>query len=110
MAAELRPKGLRFATAAPGYIRTPGVAALETSGRVDLKSVRRRIPMGDLGSPEDIADAVFFLASREASYFNGTIIYVDGGWTSFGDAGVANELYVQETLGNEREIRQKQHQ
>ncbi|BCH23895.1 SDR family oxidoreductase [Mesorhizobium sp. L-8-3] len=91
MAAELGPKGFRFATVAPGYIRTPGVASLETSGRVDLKAVRRRIPMGDLGRPEDIADAAFFLASADASYINGSILYVDGGWTSFGNAGNASE-------------------
>lgn len=92
MAAELGPAGLRFATIAPGYIRTPGVAAVERSGRVDLEAVRRRIPMGDLGRPEDIADAAFFLASADASYINGSILYVDGGWTSFGDAGFASEL------------------
>jgi NAD(P)-dependent dehydrogenase (short-subunit alcohol dehydrogenase family) len=92
MAAELGPKGLRFATIAPGYIRTPGVAALEISGRVDFQAVRRRIPMGELGRPEDIADAAFFLASADASYVNGSILYVDGGWTSFGNAGFASDL------------------
>lgn len=90
MAAELGPKGVRFATVAPGYIRTPGVAALETSGRVDFKAVRRRIPMGDLGRPADIADAAYFLASADASYVNGSILYVDGGWTSFGNVGFAS--------------------
>ena len=98
MAAELGPKGFRFATIAPGYIRTPGVASLETSGRVDFKSVRRRIPMGDLGRPDDIADAAFFLASADASYINGSILYVDGGWTSFGNAGFASDLADQDTL------------
>ena len=51
--------------------------------------------MGDLGQPRDIADAVCFLASTDASYINGAILYVDGGWTSFGNAGAAshaNEL------------------
>jgi NAD(P)-dependent dehydrogenase (short-subunit alcohol dehydrogenase family) len=90
MTAELAPKGLRFATVAPGYIRTPGVAALETSGKVDFRAVRRHIPMGDLGRPEDIADAACFLASDDASYINGSILYVDGGWTSFGNAGFAS--------------------
>lgn len=96
MAAELGPQGYRFATVAPGYIRTPGVAALETSGRVDFKAVRRRIPLGDLGRPQDIADAVFFLASEDASYINGSILYVDGGWTSFGNAGQASDLVDRE--------------
>lgn len=90
MAAELGPAGIRFATVAPGYIRTPGVAALEASGRVDFDAIRRRIPMADLGRPSDIADAAFFLASADASYINGSILYVDGGWTCFGNAGDAS--------------------
>ena len=92
LAAELGPAGLRTATIAPGYIRTPGVAALENSGRIDTGAIRRRIPMGDMGRPSDIADAAFFLASSDASYVNGSILYVDGGWTSFGNAGFASTL------------------
>lgn len=92
MAAELGPVGIRMATVAPGYIRTPGVAALEQSARIDTAAIRRRIPMGDLGRPEDIAEATLFLASEEASYINGSILYVDGGWTSFGNAGFASDL------------------
>lgn len=92
MAAELGPKGLRFATIAPGYIRTPGVTALDRAERIDVAALRRRIPLGDLGRPEDIADAAFFLASPDASYINGSILYVDGGWTSFGNAGAASEI------------------
>lgn len=92
MAAELGPSGIRIATVAPGYIRTPGVAALEQSGRVNSAAIRRRIPMGDLGRPEDIADATLFLASDAASYISGSILYVDGGWTSFGNAGFASHL------------------
>ena len=102
MAAELGPSGLRVATVAPGYIRTPGVTALEQSGRVDIPAIRRRIPMGDLGRPDDIADAMLFLASPEASYVNGSILYVDGGWTSFGNAGFASEPAQIEDLERER--------
>lgn len=96
MAAELGPQGIRTATVAPGYIRTPGVAGLE--GKVDFTGIRRRIPMGDLGRPEDIADAIFFLASPDASYVSGTTLYVDGGWTSFGNAGFASDLSDTDTL------------
>jgi NAD(P)-dependent dehydrogenase (short-subunit alcohol dehydrogenase family) len=95
MAAELGPSGIRTATIAPGYIRTPGVAALEREGRIDTMAIRRRIPMGDMGRPDDIADAVIFLASGGASYINGSILYVDGGWTSFGNAGIASQLESQ---------------
>ncbi|WP_370205431.1 SDR family oxidoreductase, partial [Pararhodobacter marinus] len=92
LAAELGPMGLRTATVAPGYIRTPGVAALEADGRVDTAQIRRRIPMGDLGRPEDIAEAVFFVASPAASYVNGTLLSVDGGWNAFGSAGDASDM------------------
>ena len=90
IAAELSPVGIRTATIAPGYIRTPGVAALESEGKIDSMKIRRRIPMGDLGQPQDIADAALFLASEDASYMTGAILYVDGGWTAFGNAGDAS--------------------
>ncbi len=92
MAAELGPQGIRTATLAPGYIRTPGVAELEAAGRIDGSAIRRRIPLGDMGAPEDVAEAAVFLASPAASYVNGSILYVDGGWTSFGNAGPASSF------------------
>ena len=91
LAAELGPSGLRTVTIAPGYIRTPGVASLEQTGRINSSSIQRRVPMGDMGLPSDIADAAVFLTSSGASYVNGSILYVDGGWTSFGNAGFANQ-------------------
>ncbi|MGX9120434.1 SDR family oxidoreductase [Mesorhizobium sp. BHbsci] len=94
MAAELGPGGIRTATVAPGYIRTPGSS-------IDPKAISRRIPMGRMGEPEEVADAVLFLASPDASYVNGSILYVDGGWTSFGDAGFASELDRASTEGVE---------
>jgi NAD(P)-dependent dehydrogenase (short-subunit alcohol dehydrogenase family) len=97
MAAELGPAGIRTATIAPGYIRTPGVAALEASGKIDARVIKRRIPLGDMGEPHDVAEAAFFLASADASYINGSILYVDGGWTSFGNAGNASEIADEES-------------
>lgn len=89
MAAELGPRGIRSVSLAPGYIRTSGVADLEDRDLIDIGAIKRRIPMGDLGRPADIAEAAHFLASDAASYVSGAILYVDGGWTSFGNAGDA---------------------
>lgn len=91
-AAELGAQGVRVVTLAPGYIRTAGTAELEAQGSIDAAKIRRRIPMGDFGQPQDIADAALFLASPAASYINGATLYVDGGWTAFGDAGDAATL------------------
>ncbi|QDZ00363.1 SDR family oxidoreductase [Nitratireductor mangrovi] len=103
MAAELGPQGIRTATVAPGYVRTPGVAELEAAGRIDTDAIRRRIPLGDMGRPEDVADAALFLGSRAASYINGAILYVDGGWTSFGNAGPASDSTIPEASRNSLE-------
>ena len=90
MAGELASDNIRVVAVAPGYIKTPGVAALEASGKIDAVAIRKRIPMGDFGRPEDIADAIAFLASDAASYIAGATLFVDGGWTSFGAAGDAS--------------------
>lgn len=91
MASELGPEGRRTVTVAPGYIDTPGVMELKKSGRIDADAIRRRIPMGDFGRPDDVAHVVHFVASPRASYINGSAFYVDGGWTSFGNAGSASD-------------------
>jgi NAD(P)-dependent dehydrogenase (short-subunit alcohol dehydrogenase family) len=92
MAAELAAANIRVVAVAPGYVRTPGVAELEASGRIDAAAIRKRIPMADFGCPEDVADAIAFLASEAASYITGTTLHVDGGWTSFGAAGDASNI------------------
>ncbi|MEI9401891.1 SDR family oxidoreductase [Mesorhizobium sp. Cs1330R2N1] len=92
MAAELGPCGIRTAAIAPGYIRTPGIIQLMKLGSIDHpQAISQRIPMHRLGRPEEVADAAFFLASPDASYVNGSILYVDGGCSLSGDAGLASE-------------------
>lgn len=83
LAAELGPQGLRTATLGPGYIRTPGVAALEKGALVDSAAIRARVPLGDMGQPQDIAEGAWFLASDAASYVNGSTLMVDGGWSAY---------------------------
>lgn len=63
------------------------MASLLDQGVVDALQLRRRIPLGELGWPEDVARVAWFFASPDASYVNGATVYVDGGWTAFGNAG-----------------------
>ncbi|MCG5235333.1 SDR family NAD(P)-dependent oxidoreductase [Xanthobacter oligotrophicus] len=89
MACEFGPTGIRVNAVAPGYVETALVKALERDGRIDLGRIRRRIPLGFLAQPDDIAQAVAFLVSPAARYVTGTVLSVDGGWQAFGDAGDA---------------------
>jgi 3-oxoacyl-[acyl-carrier protein] reductase len=76
MALEVASRGITINCVAPGFIETPMTGILnETQKRTILNS----IPMGKMGSPEDIAAAVAFLASDEASYITGQTIHVNGG-------------------------------
>jgi glucose 1-dehydrogenase len=75
----LHPRGIRTNVVHPGMIETPATAA----AYVDSESRRAReraIPMGRIGTPEDIAGAVVFLASDLSAYVNGAELTVDGGF------------------------------
>jgi NAD(P)-dependent dehydrogenase (short-subunit alcohol dehydrogenase family) len=81
-AAELVDRGVRVNTVSPGPILTPIMDKLGFSApqRDDfLEGVKDQIPMKRLGTPDEVADAVLFLASNEASYVTGADLYVDGG-------------------------------
>lgn len=79
MAVELSPLGIRVNCIAPGFIKTPmSSKALDNDPKRKSK-VMSRTPIGKLGSPADIADAAYFLASKEAGYITGEILRVDGG-------------------------------
>lgn len=91
MACEWASAGIRVNAVAPGFVATALVKKLEADGFVDTPRLERRIPMGRLAKPEEIADAIYFLGSAAASYITGALLSVDGGWTAFGDAGDACE-------------------
>jgi NAD(P)-dependent dehydrogenase (short-subunit alcohol dehydrogenase family) len=94
MACEWARFGIRVNAIAPGYTKTALVRALTDAGRIDEARLRRRIPLGRLADPTEIAEAAFFLCSPAASYITGAVLAVDGGWTAFGDAG---DAYVEGT-------------
>lgn len=76
---ELAKERMNFNAIAPGYIATDNTKALREDP-VRSKAILDRIPESRWGTPEDIAGAAMFLASRDADYLNGTIMNVDGGW------------------------------
>ena len=76
---ELAKERANFNAIAPGYIATDNTRALREDP-VRSQAILDRIPEGRWGTPEDIAGAVLFLASKDADYLNGTIMNVDGGW------------------------------
>ncbi len=79
LALEMAPKKINVNAVAPGAIDTPG--ANQSSSEDVKKQTIAAIPWKRMGIPEDIANAVVFLASDRSEYITGQIIAVDGGWT-----------------------------
>jgi glucose 1-dehydrogenase len=82
MALELAKKNIRANLVAPGAIQTDMNRALKEN-KDARESVLKQIPIGRVGSPEEVTDVVEFLASDKASYVTGTTFYVDGGMTLY---------------------------
>lgn len=74
-AAEYGPQGVRVNAVSPGPTRTPGTAAMGDG----FEQLAATIPLGRAADPSEIAAAIVFLASADASYLNGAIVPVDGG-------------------------------
>ncbi|HEY9370344.1 SDR family oxidoreductase [Streptomyces sp.] len=82
LAVEWAERGIRVNAVAPGTIETERVAAarVEPGGPEYLEEVARAHPMARFGTPEEVAAAILFLASDEASFITGAILPVDGGY------------------------------
>jgi NAD(P)-dependent dehydrogenase (short-subunit alcohol dehydrogenase family) len=80
---DLKARHIRINAVSPGSIDTPGLNELlgsSETGQQRLKMISTAVPLGRLGKPDEIANAVVFLASDEASYITGAELFVDGGF------------------------------
>ncbi|HEY0187912.1 MAG TPA: SDR family NAD(P)-dependent oxidoreductase [Cellulomonas sp.] len=79
-ARELGPLGVRVNGVAPGTMDTPLMRGLGADDEALDRLAAARIPLGRLGTPEEVAEAVAFVSSPAASYLTGHVLVVDGGW------------------------------
>lgn len=82
IAAEYASQGIRSNAIAPGTIETPMVKEYREKSPENVKAVIEAIPQKRLGEPEEVAELVVFLLSDKANYINGTVVSIDGGFTS----------------------------
>jgi len=80
---EWASRGVRVVGVAPGVIGTAMVRQAISDGAASAETYERRTPMHRLGGVDEVAEAVLFLASDEASYITGETLPVDGGWTAY---------------------------
>jgi len=93
IAVELGPQGVRSNTVSPGWALTPMAEAALDPGELErMKGDFQRVPLRRMVTPEEVAAAVCFLASDEASGITGTDLVVDGGTIA--------DLYILPTLGD----------
>ncbi len=74
---ELARRGITVNAVAPGVVQTPMLGAIRPEV---LAEYEKQIPLGRLGKPDDVANAVLFLASEESAYITGQVLPVTGGW------------------------------
>jgi NAD(P)-dependent dehydrogenase (short-subunit alcohol dehydrogenase family) len=80
---EWARRGVRVVGIAPGVVMTEMVQKGIDEGVANMDAYQRRTPMRRLGTVEEVAEAVLFLASEQASYIVGEVMRVDGGWTAY---------------------------
>ncbi len=76
IAKEYATRGIRANAVAPGFIQTAMTDAIPEKIREEMK---KSIPLGHFGTPENVANAVIFLASKEADYITGQVFHINGG-------------------------------
>jgi NAD(P)-dependent dehydrogenase (short-subunit alcohol dehydrogenase family) len=84
LATEWAGYGIRVNAVAPGNTRTEMVQEAIDQGLIDVDTYMDHTPLRRLAEPEEIAEAVLYLASPRSSFVTGQVIAADGGWTAFG--------------------------
>lgn len=84
MGCEWAKYGIRVVSTGPGYVLTKLVQQSIDTGTFDADTIINRTPMERFATPEEIANTAVFLASEDASYITGEVIFVDGGMTATG--------------------------
>src|SRR6266849_418287 len=78
---EVAKDGITVNSVCPGFIATERIAELSKARPEMIKQRMAETPIGRIGTPEELAAAVVFLASERASYITGAVLEVDGGFT-----------------------------
>lgn len=92
LALEWGPSGVRVNSIVPGGIEgTEGMARLAPDEQARARA-RASVPLGRLGSPEDVGNACLFLGSELGSYVSGVVLAVDGGWAQAYCGGMSDDL------------------
>ena len=78
IANEVASRGITVNSVSPGFVNTE---ILKTVDEKKLTEMKSKIPLGRVGSIEEIANAVYFLSSKESSYITGQVLHVNGGLT-----------------------------
>jgi meso-butanediol dehydrogenase/(S,S)-butanediol dehydrogenase/diacetyl reductase len=82
LAAEGASRGIRCNCVSPGMIRTPATESDLLAADHPMRDIASHIPLGRIGTPEDVVHCAMFLSSSRASYITGANIIVDGGWSA----------------------------
>ncbi len=89
-AVEWAAYGIRVNAVGPGYVATELIERFEADGQLEMAPILAQVPLGRMATPDEIARVIRFLASDDASYVTGQILFVDGGFlANSGLAGAA---------------------
>jgi NAD(P)-dependent dehydrogenase (short-subunit alcohol dehydrogenase family) len=83
LAVEWARHNIRVNAVAPGYINAPMLDRFVAADGADREALLKRTPLGRFGEPDEVARAVLFLVSDDASYITGVTLPVDGGWLAY---------------------------